>query len=214
MKLSIIIPAHNEEQYIGKCLQSIKQQKIKNIEIMVVCDSCTDKTTKIAKKYTNKVYNVNFMHVSKARNYGLKKATGNIFCFLDGDCVIEGNLLEKVIEKINQGYIGGTCKTRALEDSWKSRLFWLLGEPFKHIFLTASGFVFSTKRIKFRENLKIAEDTYFILDLKKQGRVVYITNASIKTSSRRMEQQGYVKTLFCQVRGFFWKRDHKYDIVR
>ncbi len=212
--LSIIIPAHNEQKYIEQCLQSIKHQNTKNIEIIVVCDHCTDKTAQIAKKYTHKVYNVNFMHVSKARNYGLKKATGDIFCYLDADSIIEGPLLKRVLEKVSQGYIGGTCKTRALEATLKSRLFWVLGEPFKYIFLTASGFVFSTKKIQFREDIKIAEDTYFILNLKKQGRVTYITDAGIKTSSRRMEQQGYLNTLFSQVKGFFWKKDHQYVIVR
>lgn len=214
MNISIIIPAHNEEKYIQQCLQSIKNQNIKNIEIIVVCDACSDKTAQIAKKYTREVYSVNFMHVSKARNYGLKKATGDVFCFLDADSVIEGALLQKIIKRVKEGYVGGTCKTRALELNWKSKLFWLLGEPFKYIFLTASGFLFSTRKIKFREDIKIAEDTYFILDLKKEGKVAYITDAGIKTSSRRMEQQGYLKTLFYQVKGFFWKKDHTYDVVR
>ena len=214
--LSVIIPAHNEEKFIQACLESIKLQgsERKDLEVIVVCDACTDNTYSIARKYTNKVYKVNFMNVSKTRNYGLSKAAGIIFCFLDADCIIEGNLLDKVMKKIKEGYNGGTCRTKALEDNWKAKLFWGLGHIFDHFFLTASGFMFTREKVKFRDNIKIAEDTFFILDLKKRGKVAYIKDAWIRTSSRRMEKNGYLKTVYVQVKGFFWNKNHKYDIVR
>ena len=85
--------------------------------------------------------------------------------------------------------------------------------------------MFSSEKIKFREDIKIAEDTFFILDLKKRarelkngekgnGKVAYITKAWIRTSSRRMLRNGFIKTLYKQVKGFFWNKNHKYDVVR
>ena len=52
-KCSVIIPAHNEESYIEKTLQSLKKQDYQNIEIIVIDNDSNDSTVKIAKKYTS-----------------------------------------------------------------------------------------------------------------------------------------------------------------
>ncbi len=130
--LSIIIPAHNEEKYIGACLQSIKNQKFLDYEIIVVCDSCTDKTNQIAQKYTKKVYEIKKKNVSCARNIGARKATGNILVFLDADSVIVPNLLVEINAAIKNGYIGGVTKTKSLEDVWKANVMWAVGNFFRH----------------------------------------------------------------------------------
>ncbi len=81
--ISIIIPAHNEEQYITQCLESINVQKEKSDEIIVVCDACNDNTNMKAKKYANKIITINAQNISATRNKGTKQAKGNILVFLD-----------------------------------------------------------------------------------------------------------------------------------
>ncbi|MBI5072768.1 glycosyltransferase family 2 protein [Candidatus Woesearchaeota archaeon] len=203
--LSIIIPAHNEEKYIGACLQSIKNQKFSDYEIIVVCDSCTDKTKQITQKYTKKVYEIKKKNVSAARNFGARKATGDVLVFLDADSVIASNLLVEINKAVKKGYIGGVTKTKSLEDIWKANMMWALGNFFRHFYITASG-VFFCKANEFTgydESCHLAEDTDLILKLKQKGKLKYITNSYIKTSSRRLETEGYFWTIFRQFSAFF-----------
>ena len=96
-KFSIIVPSHNGENHIEKCLNSIKSQQFTDYELIVVCDSCTDKTEEIAKKYTSNVYSVNYKRDGLTRNVGLDHARGEWILFLDDD---DWWLHEYVLDKI------------------------------------------------------------------------------------------------------------------
>ena len=78
--ISVVIPAYNEEKYLEKTLNRLP----KNLELIVVCNGCTDKTAQIAKKYA-KVISISDKNVSKARNLGAKNSSGKILIFLDAD---------------------------------------------------------------------------------------------------------------------------------
>lgn len=97
--LSIIIPCYNVERYLDRCLKNIKTTAY---EIILVDDGSTDKTSKICDEY-NKYDNVKVFHkqnggLSEARNFGLKKATGEYLIFLDSDDYINVDSLEKVLQ--------------------------------------------------------------------------------------------------------------------
>lgn len=210
--LSIIIPAHNEEKYMGNCLESVKNQQYSDYEIIVVCDACTDKTKTIAKKYTKKIYEIKKQNVSAARNYGAIKAKGKVLVFLDADSVIASNLLLEIDEAIKQEYIGGVTKTKSLEPIWKADILWAVGNFFRHFFLAASGMLFCKANFftGYDESRHLAEDTDLILKLKKKGKLKYITNSWIKTSSRRLEKEGYLWTIWRQFSAFFVKTKDGY----
>jgi len=99
IKISVIIPAHNEESDLEKTLKSIKESDYKNYEIIVVCDNCSDSTEEIAKKYAEKVYSVDFTNVSKTRNFGAKKAEAEFLVFNDADTIVSNNYLS-LIKKV------------------------------------------------------------------------------------------------------------------
>lgn len=84
-RFSIIIPAFNSENYIRKALDSVDEQRFKNYELIVVCDSCHDRTVSIAKRYTDLVYEVEFGNDGPTRNYGIEHANGEYILFLDDD---------------------------------------------------------------------------------------------------------------------------------
>lgn len=210
--LSIIIPAHNEERYIEQCLRSIKNQQFSDYEILVVCDSCVDKTATLAKKYTKKVFSIQKKNVSAARNFGANKAKGDVLVFLDTDSIIAPNLLKEIDACIKQGYIGGVTKTNSLEDLWKAKTLWMFGNFFRHFFLAASGMLFCKSNVftGFDESRHLAEDTDLILKLKKKGKMKYLTKSFIKTSSRRLENEGYCWTIFRQFSAFFTGTKKRY----
>ena len=103
--ISIIIPLYNAENYIYKNINSILNQTYTNFELIIVNDSSTDKSLNIVKSFDDeriKIFTKINEGTSKARNYGIKFATGDYILFIDADDYIECNALEKYIEVINK----------------------------------------------------------------------------------------------------------------
>lgn len=99
IKVSVIVPVYNVERYLEKCLNSLVNQTLKAIEIIVVNDGSPDNSQKIIDKYSKKYQNIKAFikengGLSDARNYGLTKAKGEYVSFVDSDDYIENNALE------------------------------------------------------------------------------------------------------------------------
>lgn len=99
MKISVIVPVYNVEKYIKKCLDSLVNQTLDGVEIIVVNDGSPDNSQKIIDEYTKKYKNVKSYikengGLSDARNYGIKKATGEYISFVDSDDYIRNDMLE------------------------------------------------------------------------------------------------------------------------
>ncbi|MEM5826347.1 MAG: glycosyltransferase family A protein, partial [Candidatus Aenigmatarchaeota archaeon] len=105
--VSIIIPTYNSEKTIAKCLESIKNQSYKNIEVIVVDRFSKDKTAEIAKEYGARIFKLNSER-AKAKNFGLKKAKGKYVCFIDSDMELTNNVIDKCVATIEKDKrIGG-----------------------------------------------------------------------------------------------------------
>lgn len=107
-KISIIIAAYNAEQDIGKCINSIIEQKMQDYELIVVNDGSTDNTENIVLEYEKKLagklryfYKEN-SGVADTRNFGLDKAEGDYILFVDADDYIDKNLLISQEENMNK----------------------------------------------------------------------------------------------------------------
>ena len=100
-KFSIVIPVYNVENYIGKCLESIKNQTFKDYEIIVVDDGSNDNSMKIVKKYDTKIINSSHVGVSEARNIGAKQAKGEYLIFLDSDDYWDKDLLKELTKSMD-----------------------------------------------------------------------------------------------------------------
>lgn len=100
--VSVIIPAYNIEQYIGRCLDSVLSQTYENLEIIVVDDGSSDATGRILDDYEKKDTRIKVIHkenggVSSARNKGLDKASGDYIGFVDGDDSIDPKMYETLV---------------------------------------------------------------------------------------------------------------------
>lgn len=103
IKFSIIIPCYNIEKYISKTLESVLNQTYQNFEIILINDGSKDNTGKILDDYSKKDKKIKVIHkinegVSQARNIGIENAAGEYIYFLDGDDLIENNLLKRADE--------------------------------------------------------------------------------------------------------------------
>lgn len=84
-KFSIVIPAHNEEAYIGECMESVRSQSYTDVQVIIVCDRCTDRTPAVARAFGYEPLEVEAGSLGRARNAGLEHATGEYLLFLDSD---------------------------------------------------------------------------------------------------------------------------------
>ena len=98
--LSIVIPTLNEEKYLPRLLDSIKNQDFYDYEIIVSDAESSDKTIEIAKKYGAKtlVYTTT-KHPSAQRNEGAKIAKGELLLFLDADVVLTPGFLTSALKE-------------------------------------------------------------------------------------------------------------------
>lgn len=110
MKLSIIVPMYNVEQYIQQCLDSLVVQTLHDFEVLVVDDGSTDQGSVIVDKMIEKYPNIiKQLHkknggLSDARNYAMPFAKGEYIAFLDSDDYVEPTLYEKLVSKMDMGY--------------------------------------------------------------------------------------------------------------
>lgn len=99
--VSIIITTRNEQRFLEECLQSIKNQTYKNVEILVVDNNSGDNTKKIAMRYTKNVFNLG-PERSSQRNAGVEKAKGDYIIYLDADMRLEPELVKKAVKQIQK----------------------------------------------------------------------------------------------------------------
>ena len=100
---SVIVPAHNSEAYLSKCLESVKMQTFLDYELIVVCDNCQDNTAEVAKEYADIVLETEYGMDGLARNAGIDAAEGEWILFLDDD---DWWIHEYVLEEIHNAVYG------------------------------------------------------------------------------------------------------------
>ena len=103
-EVSVIVPVYNVEKYIEQCLNSLVNQSLENIEIIVVNDGTKDNSEEIIKKFIEK-YPQKIVYLKKengglsdARNYGIPYAKGEYIAFLDSDDYVEKDIYKEMYE--------------------------------------------------------------------------------------------------------------------
>ncbi|HWQ72239.1 MAG TPA: glycosyltransferase [Desulfitobacteriaceae bacterium] len=207
IKFSIIIPVHNEEKLIGRCLDSIAAASVfykDQVEVIVVLNRCTDRTAEIALVYDFVVITrEDAKNMSKIRNAGAKIARGEIIATIDADNWMTDNMLTEIDRMLMNGkYIGGGVR-------WKTEKKFSLGTFFTVLILIpllikfrcpSAGILWCYKKDYqaingFNENQRMLEDAEFSLRLRKWGKRCgkkygTITKAQMVVSSRKEDMFG------------------------
>lgn len=106
MKVSVILPVHNTEKQLNKCIESILTQTLTDFELLIINDASPDDSLDIVRDFAQKDDRITLfdleinMGVSHARNLGLKHARGECVCFLDSDDYIEKDFLQCMYEAV------------------------------------------------------------------------------------------------------------------
>ncbi len=225
---SIIIPAHNEEGYLQKTIDSIKNQTMQDYEIILVTNGCTDKTEEIAKKNIgSKIRHLSLPkpNVSVARNAGALNAQGETLLFLDADTLLAADALQKIQEKFAEKYTVAT--TLAKPDSKKVSHRLAVGFKnlyhYLNLYQGCSGALVCRKKDfhavgGYNPDMIVREHRKLALKLKELGKFICI-NTSVVTSMRRYQQWGLIKVTWFWMKK--WVQDKSgelkkssYEIVR
>ncbi|MGL5069406.1 MAG: glycosyltransferase family 2 protein [Sarcina sp.] len=139
-KLTILVPAHNEEDKIEKTLESIFRQKQQAHKIVIICDNCTDKTEKILEKYKNENFEIFKTLDNKGKKAGAlnqylrEKELDGYILVMDADTLLDENCIFEGVKKIesNEGY-GAVCSRAGIlkykeeeKITLKDKLIWHL----------------------------------------------------------------------------------------
>ncbi len=206
-KISVIIPAYNEEKYLGPTIENVREaikeyQKkyLSPVEILVVNNNSTDRTEQVAREYGARVVFAAKNQIAAARNAGGRAARGEIVAFLDADDHISPNLLTIVYEAMTSGkYIGGGV-TKIYRDKRLMLADWLekINNFNRRWIGVSTGLIYTHKATfekigGFDEQYYAAEEGRFVLDLRKLGKkegkkFCNLTEGYVIKSTRKFEQ--------------------------
>jgi len=177
MKVSVIIPAYNQEVLLKKCLESIPIRE--DVEIIVVNDGSTDKTKETAYECKRlnpniKVINSNNNRgVSVARNKGIDKASGEYVLFVDSDDYIDTEIFNDIVDNdlkfVDIVFYDMVDNNGTLYEVNKYRTFNRVG-MFKFI---KKRFI---EDIRFKEGIQVGEDALFHQELMLKMPTITYTN--------------------------------------
>lgn len=210
-KISIIIPARNEESIIKETIESLKSQEYSPFEIIVVVNNSSDKTYQIAKTFADTTLDFKeAIGVCRARNEGVKKSEGEILIFTDADSFLSKGAFLKIANKVRENTLGSVLG-RADNNSFRGWLFFFYKNWTHRLKIyqgVVDGVFFCHRNIfnkagGFNEYKKIGEFEDIIKKMKKAGgKYTLMTDCWATVSLRRYEEKGYLKTLLFWIR---WK---------
>ena len=213
MKVSIVIPAHNEEEYLAETLAAVCALDYPDFEVIVVDNASSDGTSEIARTFPVKVVHEEKKGLLHARERGRKEATGDIIANIDADCRPSLDWLTKSVHHFKNPIVVAVSGPYDYHDGSK---FFRAGSFFlqKYIYSMMSAMLrtFKGSGILIGGNTLIraktlsevggydtsilfyGEDSDTAKKLSKKGRIVYSPKIQMKTSARRFQEEGIIRT--------------------
>lgn len=205
--VSVIIPAHNEAEYLERTLAALRRQNYLWCEVIVVANGCTDSTPEVAKGNCDRLIVLSQKSLGVARNLGARMAKGEILLFLDADTLLEPTALRRIAEKFGPEFAAGTVKGRPDNQRLRYRFFYFLKNTLHRSLLHSgsSGVILCWKehflRIGgFDEGLEVRENSELMRRLSGFGKYTYIGDVTATTSMRRFEQRGFGRVTWLWVK--------------
>jgi len=228
MSLSFVIPAWNEEKYIGKCLTSILREAEKgehDIEIVVVNNASEDRTREVALDFPDViVVDEPRKGLPQARQTGFLASGGDLIANMDADAILSPGWIEKIYEQFSLDddlvalsgpyeYYDLSRFTNFLVRLWYLPVYGLhlVTHRLLGIGAVLQGGNFVLRRTALEKiggfNVDIqfyGEDTDIACRIQKVGRVKFLPAFKMRTSGRRLKKEGVMKTGARYAINYFW----------
>jgi glycosyltransferase involved in cell wall biosynthesis len=224
--ISIVIPAHNEQNYVRQTLEAAKRQTLGAFEIVVVTNGCTDQTAEIARELCDQLIVMPERGLSRARNLGGQAARGKLLIFLDADTLLERHALEVIAQQFRPDCAAGTLKGCPDIARPSYKLMYAV-KNFQHwsgLHEGSSGIILCWKEHfiatgGFDEALHVTENSDLIRKLRFFGKYAFISGTAVTTSMRRYENGGWARIVRMWVKLWVQSlvsdlRHEKYEAVR
>ncbi|MBL0265932.1 MAG: glycosyltransferase [Leptospiraceae bacterium] len=203
-RISVVIPALNEEKFLPVLLESLKNQTFKDYEVIVADAGSKDKTLEIAHSYGARV--VPGGMPGPGRNRGAEVATGEFLFFFDSDVLLPNDFLEKAMTEMDDRFIDlATCEFLPLSeltiDKAVFQLSNLIVKMNQNLNPRAAGFcIFINRRLfkrvgGFDESVVIAEDHDLVERASKFRPLRFLKTTSLSVSVRRLDKEGRLALL-------------------
>ena len=216
-RISVIIPAANEEKFLPLAFASLEKQTFprRDFEIIVSVNGSRDHTFEYAKAHADGVeYSESPLTPALARNRGAGIAKGDIFVFLDADSTLSPNTLSRIAE-VCGGDVAGSVWCAPDTRRLSAQLFMTM-KNVAHVTRFHNGvggglFFVDARAFRrtggFSSTKRVSEFQELVARLKQDGvRYTFIADAIATTSTRRFEKEGMLKTIWFWVRWWFsWK---------
>ena len=202
--ISFVIPAHDEELWIARCMMSIRDAANElgvEFETIVVDDGSTDRTAALARAAGATVLSVAHRKISATRNAGARSARGDVLVFVDADTEISTRALAEALDAVRHGATGGGALIRfdGRVPLWGHLATWMIVPAFRLARYSAGCFMFCTRAAfeasqGYDERLFGGEEIRFAQALKKTGRFQLI-RTRVVTSGRKLRSHSLAELL-------------------
>ncbi len=225
MRLSFVIPAYNEEEYIGECLEAIVAQRQGlpyDIEVIVVNNNSTDRTEEVVRHYPGvKIVEEKKKGIVFARRAGYNASTGDLIANVDADNRIPRGWIRKVMEAFEDDkalvalsgplvYYDSPFRVRFMTRLFYSMSF-ILNTLAPWLFPVVQGGNFVVRRTAlekiggYRTEIDFyGEDTDIAQRMNKVGKVKFTFKLPTKSSGRRLAKEGGITTGLRYAINYFW----------
>lgn len=192
--VSVIIPTKNSARTLAKCLESIKNQSYKNIELIVVDNNSTDNTKEIAKQFTDKVFNFG-PERSAQRNYGTKQAKGKYLLIHDSDIYFNIDSVKECVELSEKE----NCEAIILPEKSIGIGFWARVKAYERSFYVGNDYMEAARFFKkdiyeklggYDENLYAGEDWDLTIRIRKVGYKIFRTKLFLEHDEGNIDLLG------------------------
>ena len=207
MKLSIVIPAHNEERVIGRTLAAVRMLGVPAHEVIVVCNGCGDQTDTRARQEGVRVVVTDRCGVSLARNLGARHASGDTLLFVDADVLLAPGLAAAIAAAAGRWHrVVGTV--RVVPDSRRYLLHYgVAALLIRMLRLSSNGLIFCSAALfhtagGFPEGVQVGEDNLFMRRARRLPgvRYRYLSHPPAVSDTRRLRRWGSLRLLFIWLR--------------
>jgi glycosyltransferase involved in cell wall biosynthesis len=214
MLISIVIPAFDEEDYIGRTLDSLngacaflREREGVSTEIIVVDNDSSDATAEVARGLGANVLRETVHNIARVRNKGAATARGDVLVFVDADTTVPAELLARIAAAMSEpDCLGGAVDTDYRPSKLASKVYLRAWRIAGRLAGLAQGATQFCRRDAFKalegydETLFMGEDVDFYLRLKRlarrgRGGVKLIDDVRVSPSTRRFNQWGFWRTL-------------------
>lgn len=213
MKISVVIPAYNEEFGISKTIEAVMSQDYSDFEIIVVNNASTDKTAEVVSRFPVKLVAESRKGLLWARECGRINASGEIIVNIDADCLPDNNWLSNGVKSFGDGvvavtgpydYFDGGIVFRNISLFSEKYIYSLINTFVQLSFIKKGAVLIGGNNFIKADILKKAggyntvltfygEDTDTAKRVSIYGTVIFNRNLIMKTSARRFKNEGTIK---------------------